>query len=54
MLRSSRFVAVLVLAAVGGVIASFAAWCFLELIFHMQRWVFTDIVDLSRVDRGRD
>ena len=35
--------AVLVLAAVVGVIASLAAWCFLELIFYIQRWVFTDI-----------
>ena len=42
-LRSRAFVAVLVLAAVVGVIASLAAWCFLELIFYIQRWVFTDI-----------
>ena len=42
-LRGRAFVAVLVLAAVVGVIASLAAWCFLELIFYIQRWVFTDI-----------
>ena len=34
---------VLILAAVVGVIASLVAWCFLELIFYIQRWVFTDI-----------
>ena len=42
-LRSRAFVAVLLLAAVVGVIASLAAWCFLELVFYMQQWVFTDI-----------
>ena len=42
-LRSKSFVAVLALAAIVGVIASLAAWCFLELIFYLQRWVFTDI-----------
>ena len=42
----------LVLAAVVGVIASFAAWCFLELIFYMQRWVFTDIPKDLGFDHG--
>jgi H+/Cl- antiporter ClcA len=42
-MRGRAFVAVLILAAVIGVIASLAAWCFLELIFYIQRWVFTDI-----------
>src|SRR3954468_22556610 len=42
-LRSKAFVVVLVLAAIVGVIASLAAWGFLELIFYIQRWVFTDI-----------
>ncbi|MFL5898970.1 MAG: chloride channel protein [Solirubrobacterales bacterium] len=42
-LRSRAFVGVLVLAAVIGVIASLAAWAFLELIFYIQQWVFTDI-----------
>ena len=44
--------AVLVLAAVIGVIASLAAWCFLELIFYMQRWVFTDIPKDLGFDQG--
>jgi H+/Cl- antiporter ClcA len=45
-------VAVLVLAAVVGVIASLAAWCFLELVFYMQRWVFTDIPKDLGFDQG--
>jgi H+/Cl- antiporter ClcA len=43
MMRSRRFLALLVLAAVVGVASSLAAWGFLELAFHMQSWVFTDI-----------
>jgi H+/Cl- antiporter ClcA len=42
-MRGQALVAVLVLAAIVGVIASLAAWGFLELIFYIQRWVFTDI-----------
>jgi chloride channel protein, CIC family len=42
-LRSRSFVVVLVLAAIVGLIASLVAWCFLELIFYIQTWVFTDI-----------
>ncbi|HET7488128.1 MAG TPA: chloride channel protein [Acidimicrobiales bacterium] len=42
-LVSRRFLAVLVLSAVVGVVASLAAWCFLELIHYVQVWVFTDI-----------
>jgi H+/Cl- antiporter ClcA len=51
-LRSRAFVAVLVLAAVVGVIASLAAWCFLELLFYMQQWVFTDIPKDLGFDQG--
>jgi H+/Cl- antiporter ClcA len=51
-LRSKSFVAVLVLAAIVGVIASLAAWCFLELIFYVQRWVFTDIPHDLGYDHG--
>ena len=51
-LRSRAFVAVLVLAAVVGVIASLAAWCFLELVFYLQRWVFTDIPKDLGFDHG--
>ena len=51
-LRSKSFVAVLVLAAIVGVIASLAAWCFLELIFYIQQWVFTDIPHDVGYDHG--
>jgi chloride channel protein, CIC family len=51
-LRSRAFVAVLVLAAIVGVIASLAAWCFLELVFYMQQWVFTDIPKDLGFDQG--
>jgi chloride channel protein, CIC family len=51
-LRSKSFVAVLVLAAIVGVIASLAAWCFLELIFYVQQWVFTDIPHDVGYDHG--
>ena len=51
-LRSRAFVVVLVLAALIGVIASLAAWCFLELIFYIQQWVFTDIPKDLGFDHG--
>src|SRR6476469_4071463 len=51
-LRSRAFVVVLVLAAVVGVIASLAAWCFLELLFYIQQWVFTDIPKDLGFDHG--
>jgi chloride channel protein, CIC family len=51
-LRSKSFVVVLVLAAIVGVIASLAAWCFLQLIFYIQQWVFTDIPHDLGYDHG--
>jgi H+/Cl- antiporter ClcA len=51
-LRSKSFVAVLVLAAIVGVIASLVAWCFLELIFYVQTWVFTDVPHDLGFDHG--
>jgi chloride channel protein, CIC family len=42
-MRSRQFGALLVLAAVVGVVVSLAAWGFLELVFHLQRWVYTNI-----------
>jgi H+/Cl- antiporter ClcA len=41
--RSRRFVGLLALAAVVGVVASLAAWCFLELIHQIQVGVYTDL-----------
>lgn len=42
-MRSRRFLGLLVLAALVGVAASAIAWGFLELVHHMRQWVFTDI-----------
>jgi hypothetical protein len=42
-IRSKQFVVLLVLAAIVGVVASVAAWGFLELIYYTQVWVYTDI-----------
>jgi H+/Cl- antiporter ClcA len=43
LLRSPRFLVVLLLAAVVGVVASIASWGFLQLIHYTQEWVFTDL-----------
>src|SRR6476661_10642132 len=40
---SKRFAALLVLAALVGVVASLAAWGFLELIYQIQQEVFTHL-----------
>jgi H+/Cl- antiporter ClcA len=42
-IRSKQFVVLLVLAAIVGVVASLAAWGFLELIYYTQVWVYTDL-----------
>jgi H+/Cl- antiporter ClcA len=42
-LRSKRFIALLVLASIVGVVVSLVAWGFLELVHWIQQWVFTDI-----------
>ena len=42
-IRSKQFVVLLVLAAIVGVVASVAAWGFLELIYYTQVWVYTDL-----------
>lgn len=49
-LRSRSFIAVLVLAAIVGVIASLAAWGFLELTHHMRGWAYTDLPDALGFD----
>ena len=41
--RSRRFVAILALAAIVGVVASLIAWGFLQLTFYTQEWVYTDL-----------
>ena len=42
-LRSRGFVALLVLAAVIGIVVSLVGWGFLELVHAVQVWVFTDL-----------
>ncbi|MGK2955454.1 MAG: chloride channel protein [Solirubrobacterales bacterium] len=42
-IRSRQFVVLLVLASIVGVIASVVAWGFLELVYYIQTWVYTDI-----------
>lgn len=42
-LRSRRFLVLLALASAVGVVAALAAWGFLELVYYMQQWVFTDL-----------
>lgn len=43
MLRSRRYIALLIVAAILGVPISAAAYGFLQLVTSMQTWVFTDI-----------
>jgi H+/Cl- antiporter ClcA len=49
-MRDRRFVGVLVLAAIVGVIASLAAWGFLELLNELEPWVFNDLPDALGFD----
>jgi H+/Cl- antiporter ClcA len=50
LMRSRQFVVLLVLAAVVGVVASLAAWGFLELISEMQDWIYDDLPDALGFD----
>jgi H+/Cl- antiporter ClcA len=42
-IRSRRFVVLLLVAAIAGIIVSLAAWCFLELINQIQRGVYVHL-----------
>lgn len=42
-IRSKRFIVLLVIVAVVGVIVSLAAWCFLEAIYQIQQELFTHL-----------
>jgi H+/Cl- antiporter ClcA len=42
-IRSRRFVVLLIVAAIAGVVVSLAAWCFLELINQIQRGVYVHL-----------
>jgi len=41
--RDRKFLALLVVAALVGVVASIVAWGFLELVYYLQQWAFTDL-----------
>ena len=49
-MRTREFRALLVLAGLLGVVTSVVAWGFLELVFHMQGWVFDDLPDALGYD----
>ena len=49
-MRDRRFLFLLVLAAILGVVASLVAWGFLELVHELQPWVFTDLPDAIGFD----
>lgn len=49
-LLSREFRSLLVLAALVGVVVSAVAWGFLQLVFHMQGWVYTDLPDAIGFD----
>jgi H+/Cl- antiporter ClcA len=42
-IHSKRFVALLLVAAIAGVVVSLAAWCFLELVNQIQRGVYVHL-----------
>ena len=42
-MRSKRFVVLLVIVAIIGVVVSLATWCFLELIYQIQRELWTHL-----------
>jgi chloride channel protein, CIC family len=42
---SREFLGLLVLAGLIGAVASLVAWCFLELIAHLETWVYSDLPD---------
>jgi chloride channel protein, CIC family len=49
-MRSRQFVGLLVLAAIVGVVASLAAWLFLEAVHEAQEGVYTDLPDALGYD----
>src|SRR3954451_18786936 len=51
-IRSRRFLVLLVVAAVVGLVVSFAAWGFLELVHQIQTGVFTDLPKDLGYDNG--
>jgi H+/Cl- antiporter ClcA len=52
LLVSRRFLGLLALAVVAGIVVSFAAWCFLELLHGAQDWVYDDLPEALGFDGG--
>ena len=51
-MRSKRFIVLLVIVAVVGVVVSLAAWCFLEAIHQIQQELFTHLPHALGYDNG--
>jgi H+/Cl- antiporter ClcA len=51
-MRDRRFLAILALAAIVGVVASAAAWGLLELLHELQPWVFDDLPEALGFDEA--
>jgi hypothetical protein len=51
-IRSRRFVLLQLVTAIGGLVVSFAAWGFLELVHQIQVGVFTDLPKDVGYDNG--
>ena len=52
MMTSGRYVAMLVIVALIGIVVSVAAWCFLELIYQLQRELYTHLPHALGYDSG--
>ena len=50
MIRSRRFVVLLLLAGIVGIVVSVAAWAFLEAVYWTQRGVYQDLPDALGFD----
>jgi H+/Cl- antiporter ClcA len=51
-MRSRRFVGLLVIVAIIGVVVSLASWCFLELIYQLQRELYTHLPNALGYQNG--
>ena len=52
LMRSKRYVGLLAIVAVIGIVVSLAAWCFLELIYQLQRELYTHLPHALGYDNG--
>ena len=47
-----QFLALLLLAAVVGLVVSLASWCFLQFVHYLPQWVYEDLPDAVGYDHG--